>query len=221
MSAVVAGTKAKLQDLLPGRIGDNKAFSDSYVESLIMAGFNDVAERCELVRATETISMLDDTLVYDLDSSFINITSVAFLPDGGDEDGILTVATLDDLDRKSRKWRDDRGTRPEYYTLLSAPGIPETSTDAADGSQILVYRALSDATDAELRIYGVAVGGSTTNTSEDIQRMCLVPYTMAQLKAIADPRSAHGHYDKFLEGCEKVRARYGHKYTETIGRGAC
>jgi hypothetical protein len=211
MSAVVAGTKAKLQNLFPNRIGDNKAFSTSYVESLIMAGFYDACERCNLVEGTERVALVDDTLVYDLAEPFIEVLSVELF-DGSSRVGHLTAVTLDDLDKMDRTWRNSRGAEPEYYTLLSAPGIPETSTDAADGSRIQVWRPMSTAGDYEVWVNGIQTGTSATHVPGDVQRLCLVPYVMAHLKAVAAPDMAAYYMGKYLEGCEKVRGRFSHKY---------
>ena len=220
MSAVVAGTKLKLQNLMPGMIGTNRTYSDSYVEDLIMAGFNEVAEKCDLLTSKVVIDLVADTLIYDLNKSFIDVHSVDFLPQGGDPDGTLTAVTLDDLDRMSRKWRDDRGTRPEFYTLLSVPGIPETESGVSDdGSKILIYRPMATVDDDQVQVVGTTVGVSATLAPEDIQRFCLVPYVMAHLKAVSQPSVAHKHYARFLNGCDRVRGRYGVKLTETPTTG--
>ena len=219
MSAVVAGTKLKVQNLMPGMIGTNRTFSDSYVNDIIMAGFNEVAEKCGLITDSVDISLVAGQLEYDLDSSLIDVRSVDFGPNGGDIDGSLTAVTLDDLDRMSCKWRDDRGTRPEYYTLLGAPGVPETSTGAGDGSKILIYRAMSSVDDDYVKVTGIKIGASGSLVPDDIQRMCLVPYTLAHLKAVKDPRMAQDYYMRFLQGCERIADRYGVPLTETPVRG--
>lgn len=213
MSAVVAGTKAKLQNLLPGRIGSNNAFSDSYVEELIMAGFHEAAEACSLVVGTESVALANDTLVYDLAEPFIEITQVEWF-DGSNRKGHLTCATLSDLDKMSRKWWDSTGAESEFYSLLSAPGIPETSTDAADGSRILVWRPVTDATDLSLLVTGFVCGTTTTPISEDVQRMCIVPYVLSHLNAVANPNMAAGYLAQFESGCDIVRGRFSHRYDE-------
>lgn len=211
MSAVVAGTKAKLQDLLPGRIGSNKAFTDSYVEDLIMAGFYDVVEKCDLLTVTDDITLANDTLWYDLDSSLIDISFVEFKSDGTNVDGHLTAATLSDLDRMSPNWRDDRGTRPEYYSLLSAPGV-------YSGSQILVYRPPSSVTAEIITVTGIGIGTTTTRVPDDVQRLCLVPYVLAHLKA-TEPELAIKYYKMYQDGMDRVRGRFSHPYSERISRG--
>ena len=215
MSAVVTGTKAKLEKLLPDMIGDNKTYSSAFVEELIMAGFYDVCERIELLPASEDVTLEADTLEYDLTGKFIEITSVEWVPGDVNREGHLKAVTLGDLDKMSRKWRDSRGSEPEYYSLLSAPGMPETSTDAGDGSRILIWRPLSSVSDDKLRVTGFIAGTTTTTTPEDVQRLCITPYVMSHLMAVRDPAKAQHYFGKFEEGCERVRGRFGHKYDET------
>jgi len=214
VSAVVAGTKARLEKLLPGRIGDNKTFSTSYVESLILAGFYDVCERCNLLPSSEDVTLANDTLIYDLTEKFIEITSVEWVPGDTTRQGHLKAVTLSDLDKMSRKWRDDRGTRPEYYCLLSAPGIPETSTDAGDGSRIVIWRPLSTVDDDKIRVNGIISGTAATPVPDDVQRLCLVPYVLSHLKAVQNPQAASGYMAIFEQGCETVRGRFSHRYDE-------
>ena len=216
MSAVVSGTQAKLEALLPNKIGDNKTFTDAYVQELIMAGFYDVAEKTGVLTVTQAITLVADTLLYDLDSTFIDVGSVEFKSDGTNVDGHLTAVTLSDLDRMSRKWRDDRGTRPEYYSLLSAPGIPETSTGTADGSQILVWRPMSAVTTEIITVTGIGIGNTTTALPQDVQRLALVPYCLSHLKAQSDPQAAIRFRHMYEEGWKKIRSRFGHRYSETF-----
>ena len=216
MSAVVTGTQAKLEALLPNKIGDNKTFTDAYVQELIMAGFYDVAEKTGVLTVTQNISLTANTLLYDLDSTFIDVGSVEFKSDGTSTDGHLTAVTLSDLDRKSRKWRDDRGTRPEYSSLLSAPGIPETSTDAADGSQILVWRPMSSVSAEIITITGIGIGNTATSLPQDVQRLALVPYCLSHLKAQADPPAAVRFRHMYEEGWKRIRSRFGSRYSETF-----
>ena len=220
MSAVVSGTKSKVQNLMPGMIGTNRTFTDSYVESVILAGWYSIAEKCGICHAVQYIDLTDNTAEYDLDHMFIDITSVEFRSDGSNIDGNLKAVTLDDLDRLSRKWRDDRGTRPEYYTLLSAPGIPESVADASDGSKILIHRPIASTSSEDIVVKGYAVGAAvssaaSTNVPEDVQRMCLVPYTMAHLKAVTDPGAAVKYMRMCQDGVDRIKGRFINRNAET------
>ena len=218
MSAVVAGTKAKLDTLLPGRIGDNKAFTDSYVTDLIMAGFYEVADKCGVLNVTQDITLTQDTLLYDLSSSFITVEFVEFKSDGSDVDGHLRPVTLRDLDLMSRKWRDDRGTRPEYYSLLSTPGT-QSYTGTSYGADIQIWRPMSSVDSEIITVTGLGIGTSSTNMPDDIQRLCLVPYALSHLKAVTSPQDAVKYYKMFEDGCDRVRGRYGHRYSESLNGG--
>ena len=219
MSAVVTGTQAKLEALLPNKIGDNKTFTDAYVQDLIMAGFHDVAEKTGVLTVTQDITLVADTLLYDLDSTFIDVGSVEFKQDGTNVNGHLNAVTLSDLDRRSRKWRDDRGVRPEYYSLLSAPGIPETSTDTHDGSQILIWRPMSTVSAEVITVTGMGIGSTTTTLPQDIQRLALVPYVLSHLKAASDPQAAMRFRHMYEQGWKRIRTRFGNRYVETfVGR---
>ena len=216
MSAVVTGTQAKLEALLPNKIGDNKTFTEAYVQDLIMAGFHDVAEKTGLLTVTQNISLVADTLLYDLNSTFIDVGSVEFKQDGSNVNGRLNAVTLSDLDRRSRKWRDDRGVRPEYYSLLSAPGVPETSTGTADGSQILIWRPMTTVSAEIITVTGIGVGNTSTSLPQDVQRLALVPYVLSHLKAASDPQAAVRFRHMYEEGWKRIRTRFGSRYTETF-----
>ena len=217
MSAVVAGTLAKLDTLLPGRIGDNKAYTTSYVTDLIMAGFYEVADECGVLNVTQDISLTQDTLLYDLDSTFITVEYVEFKSDGSDVDGHLKPVTLRDIDLMSRKWRDDRGTRPEFYSLLSTPGTQNITTTG--GAQIQIWRPMSSVSAEIITVTGLGIGSSSTSMPDDIQRLCLVPYVMSHLKAVTAPQEAVKYYRMFEDGCDRVRGRYGHRYEESLNGG--
>jgi len=217
MSAVVAGTLAKLDTLLPGRIGDNKAYTTSYVTDLIMAGFYEVADKCGVLNVTQDITLTQDTLLYDLSSSFITVEYVEFKSDGSNVDGHLKPVTLRDLDLMSRKWRDDRGTRPEFYSLLSTPGTQNLVSSG--GAQIQIRRPMSSVDSEIITVTGLGIGDTSTNMPDDIQRLALVPYVMSHLKAVAAPQEAVSYYKMFKDGCDRVRGRYGHRYEEALNGG--
>ena len=221
LAAVVAGTTEKLNALFPGRIGDNRAFSTAYVDDLIMAGFYEVCDKCGILNISEDITLVADTLLYDLSTSFITVESVEFKSDGTNVDGYLTPVTFTDLDVMSRKWRDDRGARPEYYSLLSAPGTPveETSYSNRSGSKINIWRPLSSVSAQIITVQGLGIGTSTAATPADVQRLVLVPYVMAHLKAVTDPAMAAKYYRMFNEGCDRVGGRYAHAYNEALSGG--
>ena len=214
MSAVGAGVLGKLQDLLPGQIGDNKAYSTAYVNAIILAAHYAVTERTETQFVSEDITLVADTLEYDLSSKFITVASVDFKSDGSIIDGSLTAATMDDFDRLSLSWRDDRGTRPEYYALLSAPGTRVTTAGVPD-SRIMIYRQMSAVTSEVITVNGIGMESDLLDSvPNDVQDYCVVPYCMSHLYANRDIKYAMGQYDKFVAGCVKMAGRYLNKFVE-------
>lgn len=174
------------------------------MERLIMYADRAVRERVGNLYHQQVISLVQDQLEYDLDSEFIDIVNVEFSTDGSTYDWYLRPATLGDLDKISLSWRSDRGTRPERYVLLSAPGTPN--------SKILTYRAMSAVTAQTIRITGQGIGATTTPVADDVQARCHVPYVMAILMAHKDARRAAGHFGEYLAGIDEVRGRYISKY---------
>ena len=153
---------------------------------------------------SQTIPLVANTIEYALDSEFIDVFAVEFAADGSTYDYYLKPATLDDLDMISLSWRDDGGTRPDYYCLVGAPGTP-TST-------ILIHRKMTSVDAQTIRVWGHRVGATTTTVPDDVQRAAHVPYVMAMLKAGEDPREAAMWYGRFINGCEEVSRRTVSRY---------
>lgn len=215
MSAVISGVKQKLQDYLPNQIGSNARWSDAFIEGLIVAADNMARERTESLWVTQEIDLSDGVLEYDLDSKFISVVSVEFSSDGVTYDDHLKAVTFNDMDAMSYKWRDDTGTRPEYYSLLGAPGIGETSTDAGDGTKIIIYRPVATVGSEKIRINGYGVSpGSSTNVPDDVQYDVHVNYVMSFLMVPSDIKLASEFYDRFLAGCDRAKRRFVSEFAD-------
>lgn len=214
MSAVVSGVKAKLDLRLPGQIGTNKQWSDSYIESLCLAAAHAACERIGYQWVSEEISLVDDTHEYAVASKFIEIVTVEFALDGSNYEQHLTPATLQELDAISRRWRLDRGQRPERYVLISAPGHQPSAVGGSNGSRIIVYRPLSTAGSSTIRLSGWGIGTASSNVPGDVQERVHVPYVMAVLKAPQDPGLAMRNYRKFVIECDKLRGRFQQPYAD-------
>jgi hypothetical protein len=210
MSQVVSGVTQKLQDLLPGQIGTNLRWTTSDVERHIMLADRAVRERTGNLYHQQEITLANDTAEYTLDSEFIDIVSVEFASDGSTYDDYLKPVTLDDLDKISLNWRDDGGTRPDYYAVLSAPGLPT--------AKILVYRKIATVDAQTIRVTGLGIGTSTTTVSDDVQQRCHVPYVMAILYAHENPRRSAELFGEFLGNCDEVRRRTLSKYANGPAR---
>ena len=204
MSALVTGVQEKLEDLLPGRIGDNKSWSEATLQQYILLADYAVRERTDNLFGTQEIALVQDQAAYTLDSEFIDVVSVEFAADGSTYDYFLHAATFDDFDRINLKWRDDGSTRPELYTLVSTPGTP-TAT-------IHIHRPMTSVTAQTIKVGGHRIGTTTTKVPDDVQRAAHVPYVMAILKAQEEPKVAAMWWGRFLDGVESVRARTVNPY---------
>ena len=199
MSAIQAGVLEKVQDLLPNQIGTNRAWATTSVERHIMNADRLVRERTGNLYHQQEIILTNGTSEYALDTEFIDIVSVEFAIDGSTYDWYLKPVTLDDLDKINITWRDDGGTRPEAYTLLSTPGLPSC--------KIQVWRPITTVSAQTILVTGYGIGTTTTDCPDDIQNKCHVPHVMAVLLAKKDPKGAASWYQMYLEGCDEVRRR--------------
>lgn len=207
MSAVVSGVKAKLSLRLPGQIGTNKQWSDTYVETLILAAAHAACERIGYLWVTQAISLVNDTHEYALNSNIVGIGTVKYAADGTNYDGHLSPSSLGKFDRFTSKWRQDRGTRPSYFALLSAPGTQNVASTGVS-AKIIVYPALSSVGSAKIKVEGVGIGGTTTNVPDDVQERVHLPYVMSILRATQNPDEAAANYAKYLDGCDYVKGRF-------------
>ena len=215
MSAVVAGVLAKLQSRLPGQIGTNRQWSTSYVSSLILAAANAAEERIGMTWTSQTITLVDGTNEYNLESKFIEVCAVEFALDGTTFTRELKACTFDDLDAISLSWREDEGLEPERYALFSTPGTQYVSAaGTGKGCRIIIHRAMSTAGGAKLKVSGWGIDTAATNIPVDVQERVIVPYCMAVLRAEHDVREAKMHYEKFLTACEQIKGRFISAYVE-------
>ncbi len=213
MSNVITGTKAKVKARVPDQIGLNARWTEAFIESLIIAADRATRDLCEIQRQESVLSLSNDELSYDVPSFFISIDKVEFSLDGTNYDWLLQSRGMTDLDAISHSWRNDRSTRPDFYTLLSAPGVQKDSGSDSP-SKILLYPTLEAAGSAKIRLTGVAVPPLNLNTynsvviPDDVQSKCLVPYVMSVLYATSSPELSLQEYKKFKSGCEALRNRF-------------
>lgn len=206
-SSLDAGTLAKLQALLPNRIGDNRTWSTGLVSNLItLAGYY-MFEGLEMVHKSQEISLTDDDNEYTLSSYFITIERVEYSEDGTIYESELIASTLSGFDDHSETWRNDRGTRPDLYTLLSAPGRPAAS--------IVIYPAIATTGSRTIRVVGNGIGGNNTATQDDVQDKIVVPFVMAMLYS-TDSDKVDLMYELMEDshrGMEELRGRYRNELT--------
>ena len=198
-SQVQSGVLEKVQDLLPNQIGTNRAWATESVERHIMNADRLVRERTGNLYHQQEITLANATLEYALDTEFIDIVSVEFAIDGSTYDWYLRPITLDDLDKISLSWRDDGSARPEFYTLLSTPGLPSC--------KIQIYRPIATVGAQTILVTGLGIGTTTTTCPDDVQNKCHVPHVMSVLLAKKNPQEAASWFQQYVAGCEVVRRR--------------
>jgi hypothetical protein len=218
MSAVVAGVKAKLMLKLPGQIGTNRQWSDTYIETLILAAAHAAAERIGYQWVTQAISLVNNQHEYALQSSFIEVLSVDYSADGTSYIQHLSPVTLTKLDRVSTKWRDDRSFEPNRYVLISTPGLQSESTVvlASKTATVLIYPAVATVGSAKIRVSGWGIGSTTSNVPDGVQDRVLVPYVMAMLRATQNQQEAADWFAKYVVECDKVRGRFNNPYVDGV-----
>lgn len=207
MSAIQAGALAKIQDLVPNRIGQGLTWETAHVQNLIMLAARAAFEQIGMHHGSETITLVAGQNEYTLDSQFISVERVEFSTVGGpafDFDGYLHPITFTILDELNRAWREEDGVRPELYTLIGTPGAPN--------SQIFIYPALAAVSGQVIKVTGEIVGSTTTTTMEDIQDQFIVPYTMALMYAATDTRLARRYMAMADDGYYALVGRHADEY---------
>jgi len=127
MSEVIAGVLAKVKARLPDQIGQNSRWTETLISDLTILADRHTRDLCEVHKAEAEFALSDDTISYDVPSHFISIDKVEFALDGTNYDWLLQSRSMKDLDTVSHSWRTDRSTRPDFYTLLSVPGLTADS----------------------------------------------------------------------------------------------
>ena len=226
MSNVYTGVLEKVQAQMPNQIGLNGRWTPTTITSLILAADRATRDLCEVNYGSVEVSLTDDTIEYAVSSSFISINKVEFSLDGTNYDWILKSASMSDLDQASCSWRTDRSTRPDFFTLLSAPGVQTGGTVAVPStivpSQIILYPALLAAGSAKIKITGVVtpegINFLAAQAPNDVQTKCHVPYVLSMLYAVESPEKAAAEYEKFKLGCQTVRNRFRSQYKDHSSR---
>lgn len=224
MSAVVAGVKAKLALKLPGQIGTNRQWSDTYVETLILAAAHAASERIGYQWVEQTITPAANTFEYALNSTFVEVSSVDYSADGTSYTRHLSPISLQKLDRLNVNWRDDRAIEPTRYALISTPGLQSDTTAIAanNTAKILIHPAPTGTGAARIRIGGFGIGSSTQSVPDGLMERVHVPYVMSILRSTQNPQEAMVYYRQFVDGCDEVRGRFADQYvTGTVNGESC
>lgn len=223
MGLVLDGVRAKVQAALPDQIGTNTRWDTTTIDTLIKAVDRIVRERVEASHDTAVISLTDATVGYEIPVNFITITKVEFALDGTNYDWLLQPRSLTDLDSISYTWRTDRSARPDFYSLLSAPGVLSDSGGSIP-SKIYLTPVPAVAGSATIRLSGLAVpevGDYTTaRVPDDVQVRCHVPLVLANLLAVQEPELAFQYYQRGREGIREMANRFKSQYKDRPARGS-
>ena len=214
MGTVLGTGLQMVKDLLPEQVGTNKRWTDAVVQAVIACADRAVRERVGVHFHTQTITLANDTATYDLDPEFVSIDTVEFALDGSNYDWKLEAKSLKDMSERMPLWRQSRGTRPDLYALLSAPGTQGQTSPAVTPAQIVIYPCIATVTAETILVTGEAVIGNTTDLATatvgtDILKKCHIPYILCVLYAVESPERAAAEFQNFIAGCQTVKSRFG------------
>jgi len=105
-----------------------------------------IKEEAPLYYASQDISLVDNTALYDLKEYAIQVVGVDWLQDGSTIDGPLYPTTFVELKAKSLSWHDDVGSEVEAYFLHSTPGIKSQA-------QVGIYPYIASVDSEVIRVY--------------------------------------------------------------------
>jgi len=182
-------------------------FSDTLLSSYANAADSLVRERTGMSVTHTDIALLPNVIYYALPSDAIAIKDVLWSSDGGSfDEGILNPMTFRDLDDRTRFWKSDTGSRPEWYGILGTPGAP--------GCYIMVWRPVTDE-GQEIRVVY-----RTKNTSDLSGRhidLAILPYVMSLIYAQDDEDLFNYWFGKYLEGVEILAGEYRNRHGDSMG----
>ena len=211
---LVSEVIAKVRLLEPGTSG---RWDDALLGLFVHAADCAIKENGETLWASQDITLRDEALYYILDKDVVAVRSVEFSLDGTNfDDGVLKPTSYRKLDALCRAWKDDRGTQPEHYLLLGAPGVESYS-------RIMIWRPIETVDGEKIRVNYIACQPDndstfTASTAPDwVQDAVYVPYVMALIMGEHDQDMAMKYWQKYLYNIALVRSRYGDAYGEGLG----
>ena len=182
-------------------------FSDTLLSSYANAADSLVRERTGMSLTTADVTLLPNVIYYGLPSDAIAIKDVLWSTDGTSfDEGILQPITFRDLDDRTRFWKNDTGSRPEWYGILGTPGAP--------GCYIMVWRPVTVEGQVIRVIY------KTTNTSELSGRhidLSVLPYVMSLIYAQDDEDLFNYWFGKYQQGVETLYDEYASRHGNSMG----
>lgn len=202
-SDLQTGSLAKIKEIVPNQIGENRRWSESLVNGLVALVAGVISDSVGFTHASTDFALIGNQSEYSLPTSYISITRVIF-NNGLSDSYEIDPATFNDFDNVNMAWRNDRSSRPQMYTIEGTPG----STDA----QIVIYPCLATTDGSTFTIRGVAIGSG--DMMDDIQDKAIVPYVLAMLYAWEEIDKALMYWQEASEGVWELRSQYAN---ETMG----
>ena len=212
---LVSSVTEKVRNLAPDR---TNRWDDAFIRKLVHAADCAIKEEAGSSWGSTDIALLDNVAYYTLPTNVVAVGKVEFSLDGTTfDDGLLKPITYKTLDEDlSRTWRDDRGTQPHHYLLLSTPGIHNYS-------KILIWRPVSSVTSETIRVHFTQCYPHNTSdfsdqtVPEEVEDLAYVPYVLALLYAPEDHDQFKDYWFESLDGILRVRTKYGSQYGEGLG----
>jgi hypothetical protein len=209
VSALLTGVEDKVRRLLPNG-GDR--FTDTRLADYIRLADCAIRENAEIEWASTELDLVAGALYYPLPTDVIEVRSVEFSRDGSIYDSTLRPVTIEELDRCSLHWQDDTATEPEFYGLLSQPGI-------YNWSKLLLWKKMDVVTSETVRVNYVksrAAAGdlAAVDVPDSVQYEVYVPFVMALCCAEFDVSEAEQRIAIYLANVPKVWSRYQNPYGE-------
>ena len=186
-------------------------WSDAMIKQMVHLADLEIREQADMEWAEYEIELDPDTYWYNLPTDVIEVRSVMYSRDGLDFEDMLRPVTIDDIDRFHWKWRDDTGT-PEYYSLLSTPGI-------VSFSKILIWPALGSVSSEKINIHYLKCREDVSDIAsidvpDRVIQNVYLPYVLGVLRANEDPAEAEMYMSEYRRGLLKVRGQYQHRFRE-------
>lgn len=219
--AVRAATITALKHQMPGQIGPGRRWEEPFLNLLIDAVDAEVREYCELSYAEQVITPSNGVYEYELDDDCISIYRITWASDGTTYDNILDAVSFEDLDNRSRLWRNDTGGEPYRYVVTSTPGVPTVPAVAGTTeSTIIIHPKVSAVGSAKMKVRYVCTGGTTGSSSQFAVDKVYVPYVRALLSAPSSDQKqsmiSQGFYADYLRNREDLRGSVSDEYDESL-----
>lgn len=202
--SVASETISRVRAILPD---SESRFSDALLTQYATMADSLVRERTGMTMTYYDISLTPRTIYYGLPSDVIQIKGVLYSGDGTTfDDGTLNPVSFRDLDEVARFWKDETGSRPEYFGVLGTPGTP--------GCYLFIWRPVVD-TGKAIRVN--YLGTSSSDMESRYIDLAVLPYVMSLIYAQDDFRLFNYWFGKYQDGVEKISREFSGRLGESTG----